>query len=110
MRMMARARAGQPDFLDHLRAWTAAHPMAARTLLATPAILWMTDQFWPGPYEMEHWRETLGPYARALIPSLVAGWGIFAMTNKGMRELLAPTVSASTATEMRGPRPPPVGE
>ena len=93
-RMVARARvrAGQADFLDRLRSWAVAHPKVTRMLLAAPAVLWMLDQLWPGPFELSHWREMLGPYARALVPLLFAGWGMFAMTRKGLRELLAPTI------------------
>jgi hypothetical protein len=92
-RMVARARlrAGQADFLDRLRAWTAAHPKATRALLAAPALLWMTNESWPGPYELDHLGEMIGPYGRALVPLLLAGWGMYAMAKKGLRELLAPT-------------------
>jgi hypothetical protein len=98
-RMLARSRvrAGQADFLDHLRAWTAAHPNVTRSLLAAPTILWMLNALWPGSFELSPGRDLLGPYSRAIIPLLLAGWGMFAMTKKGLRELLAPTMGGANA-------------
>jgi hypothetical protein len=104
-RMVARARvrAGHADFLDRLRGWTAAHPKVTRALLAAPALAWMLRLGWPssiagsiidGPI-----LDTApGPYVRILPALLVAGWGLFAMTKKGVRELLAPTLGGDEAT------------
>jgi hypothetical protein len=97
VRMVARARvrAGQKDFLDRVRAWTAAHPRILNTLLVTPAIWGTWILAHPGRWELEN----LDQYFRSLrygaIPLLLGGWGMFAFGKKGVRELLAPTVGGA---------------
>jgi hypothetical protein len=94
-RMVARARlrAGQPDFLDPVRRWTAAHPRATRLILAVPAFAWALLGLWPGPWELEN----PGYWASSFVPMAVAAWAVFAMARKGARELLAPTTGATEA-------------
>jgi hypothetical protein len=90
----ARARAGQADFLDRPRHWTTAHPNLTRALLAAPTLLWTLFLAKGVPA----FDELPGAYARAVVPLLLAGWGMFALTKKGLRELLAPTIGG-TETE-----------
>jgi hypothetical protein len=94
----ARLRAGQTDFLDRVRAWTAARSKGTRALLAVPALLWVLFVVWPGPFELNHvFDEWLPALVRAALPTGLAAWAIFAMTRKGLRELLAPTEGGSEA-------------
>ena len=94
VRMIARARlrAKLADFLDCPRAWTAKHRRATRALLGVPAATWLLYLIWPGPFELHHMVEYLEGLARAAVPDALAAWGVFAMTKKGLRELLAPTL------------------
>jgi hypothetical protein len=94
VRMIARARvrARLADFLDGTRAWTANHRSATRVLLWAPAATWLLYLAWPGPFELHHLAEYLRGLARAAVPDALAGWSVFAITKKGLRELLAPTL------------------
>jgi hypothetical protein len=102
-RMLARARirAGQVDFLDRVRGWTAAHPSATRVLPAIPAILFGLRLVWPGPFELHHLDEWLGGLARGAAPLLLAMWGMTGMTRKGLRSLLAPTMGGAAQSQTR---------
>jgi hypothetical protein len=98
-RMLARARvrAGQSDFLDRLRDWTAARAKTTRFLFALPSLVMATLYALPGPWELEHLGAWLSDLSLAAGPLLVAGWGIYAMMRKGLRELLAPTLGGPDA-------------
>jgi hypothetical protein len=94
VRMLARSlvRSGGTDFLNRPREWTRAHSNAARVLLALPAVTWALFLAWPGRWEASHLTEWLGALTRSALPLALGAWGISAMTRKGLRELLAPTI------------------
>jgi hypothetical protein len=89
----ARARAGQGDFLDRLRRWTTAWPLATRALVAAPALSW----FGLLCYTIGNMDPEPGAVERSAITLILAAWGMLAMTRKGMRALLAPTIAGAGA-------------
>ncbi len=96
-RMVARARvrAGQSDFLDPVRAWTASHPKLTRVLLAAPAVAWALFLVWPGPWELRHLEKWSSVLIHSAAPLALSAWGVLAMTRKGQRALLAPTIDGT---------------
>ncbi|HEY2512870.1 MAG TPA: hypothetical protein VGI39_18515 [Polyangiaceae bacterium] len=95
VRMVARARlrAGKADLLDRPRAWTRAHPDATRALLALPVVGWLTFLFTHISWDVSAARWLLG-FARAFPALAISSWGMFAMSRKGLRSLLAPTIGS----------------
>ena len=92
VRMVARARvrAGQADFLDRLRGWSARTRLLNALLLA-PSLAWVWILAHPARWELEHLDEYWASLGHAAIPLALGAWGMFAMARKGVRELLAPT-------------------
>jgi hypothetical protein len=97
-RMLARARvrAGQGDFLDALRGWTAKRSGTTRALLALPAAGWALLLVWPGGFEVGDGLDYATNLALTAVPIAASCWGMFAMTRKGLRALLAPTIEGET--------------
>jgi hypothetical protein len=109
VRMVARARvrAGQADFLDRMRAWTAAHRRATGGLAAAPSLVWtawILHVLAENPVEEHHnLSQWLGMLVRAAVPLLASTWGMFAATRSGFDALLAPTMGgvAPSRVEIR---------
>jgi hypothetical protein len=98
VRMIARARirVGQRDLLDPVRAWMSAHPQLTRALFATPGLFALHALLWPGHHGTE-------PLDRLLVvapASLLVAWGLYALSKRGARALLAPTLEGESASTM----------
>ncbi len=122
VRLVSRAgvRAGLPDPLDRVRAWTAAHGKLTSAALALPAVAWFAVPTREVVLAIVSGHGINVPHITGILARLgstfygcmelfalgmaVTSVGVYAGMRKGLRAFLSPTLDPATPTEALGER------